>query len=117
MLAGVQWESTDNFGNLVIAQSGARDDAALRADLEDMVAVVFARHEEDITFSIDPQVGQILAPRPSMVTHIMNVPWFVERSDAGADTHGIVNEVKKILDAVIVEFHPRSAVVTGPWPD
>ena len=40
----MQFSATDNFGNLMVAESAARSDAELHADLAAMVQAVLAHH-------------------------------------------------------------------------
>jgi hypothetical protein len=101
------WETTDQFGNLVVANSSASCADELRSDVADLVERVFLRHaDEAVTFSVDFEYGEISAPRGDQVSHMVQVPWL---SESGLDVLGVEQMLR---DAGCgKEFD-----VIGPWP-
>jgi hypothetical protein len=103
----LNWETTDQFGNLVVANSSASSSDQLREDLENLCTRVFDRHwGEIITFSIDFEYGEISAPRGDQVSHMVQMPWLTE---SGLNVEGIEATMREI--APDKEFQ-----VIGPWP-
>jgi hypothetical protein len=101
------WETTDQFGNLLVALSDASSLDSLRSDLADMVGRVFDRHaDESATFSVDLDYNEISAPRGDQVSHVLQVGWL-------ASSGLSVEQVKDVLREV-GEGHTFEVI--GPWP-
>jgi hypothetical protein len=101
------WESTDQFGNLVVANSSAQSSEELRSDLGDLVESVFLRHvDESVTFSVDLEYGEVSAPRGDQVSHMVQVPWLAESGLT-------VEEVGVILESLETG---QIFQVIGAWP-
>ncbi|HRJ27596.1 MAG TPA: hypothetical protein PLO61_08830 [Fimbriimonadaceae bacterium] len=112
----MQWNGTDNFGNLVMAESEARSKEPLEVDLVDMVGVVFHRHPDNVTFSIDVDFAQISAPSGLNVTHILNLPWIAERLESGEPAEALQAELTQALQSAL-KSQGREAAIQGPWED
>jgi hypothetical protein len=108
----VKWEATDQFGNLFVGKSDARDLDALRSDLADLCEAVFERADE-VTFAIDVPYSEVSGPKADQVTHVLQVPWFAERRQAGESSSQIQGEVAACLSEVAAPF--GGAAVQGPW--
>ncbi|MCW5938164.1 MAG: hypothetical protein KF884_08585 [Fimbriimonadaceae bacterium] len=108
----VTWEATDQFGNLFVGKSDARDVEALRSDLTDLCQAVFERADE-VIFAIDVPYAEVSGPKGDQVTHVLQVPWFAERRQAGEASSQIQDEVAACLSDVAAPF--GGATVQGPW--
>jgi hypothetical protein len=105
----MRWEGTDNFGNLMVAESDSTSPNDLRADLVSLVTEVFGRHSSGVSFAVDQEYQEIAAPDAGQVSHIMRVPWLTE-----GDT-GQFEAVCALLHEVLAEIG-LDATVHGPWP-
>jgi hypothetical protein len=74
MLYSMVWESTDNFGNLMVANSSATTLEALQPDLYSLCSELFARHAGEVKITVDRAFGQIGGPEEFQVSHVLNVP-------------------------------------------
>lgn len=101
----MNWESTDNFGNLSVATSAATSLEELKAELESMIDVVFARTPEGVAFSVDKGYQEIAAPSDQQVTHVLTVPLLASVS---------AEEVQATLREVLAQLG-REATVQGTW--
>jgi hypothetical protein len=101
----MHWESTDNFGNLSVATSAATSLEELKAELESMIDVVFARTPEGVTFSVDKSYQEIAAPSDQQVTHVLTVPLLASVS---------AEDVQSTLREVLTKLG-RNATVQGTW--
>ena len=101
----MHWESTDNFGNLSVATSSATSLDELRAELESMIDVVFARTAEGVRFSVDKSYQEIAAPSDQQVTHVLTVPLL-----ASVSAEDVQSTLREVLDQM-----GREAAVQGTW--
>lgn len=111
----MQFSATDNFGNLMVAESAARSDADFHADLAAMVQAVLAHHAGSVTFSVDVGYGEVAAPSGDQVSHIMSVPWFAEREGAGESREAIYTVVSRQLGEIAAAHPEREISIQGPW--
>lgn len=111
----MQFSATDNFGNLMVAESAARSDDELHADLAAMVQAVLAHHPGAVTFSVDVGYGEVAAPSGDQVSHIMSVPWFGEREAAGESRDAIYAAVAGQLAEIAAAHAEREIGIQGPW--
>lgn len=105
----MRWEGTDNFGNLMVAESSSTSVADVYADLRSLCVEVFGRHGGPVTFAIDLEYQEIAAPDGNNVTHVMRVPWFVAGDESSFDA------IRDQLSEIVLEMG-REATITGPWP-
>ena len=111
----MQFSATDNFGNLMVAESAARSDADLHADLVTLVEAVLAHHPGPVAFSVDVGYGEIASPSGDQVSHIMSVPWFGEREAAGESREGVYAAVAGQLGQIAAAHPEREITIQGPW--
>ena len=107
----IQWENTDQFGNLKIATSSATNLTDVELDLRDLAQAVFKEHGEEVTFSVDVAYAEISAPRSDQVSHLLNLPFVTDLIAAGTNKGEIQDALTNQLEAMIGEI----AKVTGPW--
>ena len=107
----LQWENTDQFGNLKVATSSATSLENVKSDLEDMVRAVFEQHGREVTFSIDVPYAEISAPRGDQVSHLLNLP-FVSVFVAGGMEKG---EIQASLTQQLKSLVGDTTKVVGPW--
>jgi hypothetical protein len=111
----MDWSSTDQFGNLMAATSGALTHAELETDLAELASAVFERHPEaEITFCIDVAYGEVAAPGGDCVSHIMTVPWFADRLAQGESAEQIFSETSQLLTAAIGS--DKLVFIVPEWP-
>jgi hypothetical protein len=115
LYGAMQWESTDQFGNLFVGASDATSSEALALDLAMLVQAIFDRHEGEVAFSIDVDYAEVSAPRGDQVSHIVNIPWLSARKSAGESKAEILESVREVLAGVLAGFPGRTARVQGPW--
>jgi hypothetical protein len=107
----LQWENTDQFGNLKVATSSATGLDDVEHDLRDMARAVFEQHGEDVTFSVDVNYAEISAPRGDQVSHLLNIPFVTTLITAGAERA----ELQEGLSIKLKEIVGNIAQVIGPW--
>ena len=107
----LQWENTDQFGNLKVATSTASGLEDVEPDLRDLAKAVFEQHSEDVSFSVDVSFCEISAPRGDQVSHLLNLPFISSLIGAGTPKSEIQDSLTKQLEAMIGE----TAKVVGPW--
>lgn len=105
----MRWEGTDNFGNLMIAESDSTGPTDLRPDLESLVREVFGRHSSGVAFAIDLEYQEVAAPDAGQVSHILRIPWLHEGDS------GHYEAISQLLTEILQELH-LDASVHGPWP-
>ena len=99
------WESTDNFGNLLVATSSAKTGAELYEDLESLCQEVFHRYSGNVTFSIDLDFNQISAPDGNQVSHVLTIQPGVESQ----------SEIHRTLLEIAARKNRPDVAVIGPW--
>ncbi len=107
----LNWENTDQFGNLKVAESSATSLDDVEGDLRDMVRAVLDEHEKDATFAVDAAYAEISAPRGDQVSHILNLPFVSNLIANGMDKHQIQSELIEKLHRIVDD----DAKVRGPW--
>lgn len=72
----MEWEATDQFGNLWVANSQAASIEDLRPQLDSLVDHLIQRTEgKPIRITIDREYGEINGPDPDGVSHVIRCPW------------------------------------------
>lgn len=107
----LQWENTDQFGNLKVATSDATGLDDIEPDLRDLARAVFEDHGEEVFFSIDVAYAEVSAPRGDQVSYVLNIPFVTELIAAGVDKSEIQDSLTTQLEAMVGE----TAKVVGPW--
>ncbi len=107
----LQWENTDQFGNLKVAESSATNLDDVADDLRDLARTVLDEHSDCPTFSVDVAYAEISAPRGDQVSHILNLPFISGLVSGGMDKHEIQHNLVEQLRAIVGD----DAKVQGPW--
>ncbi|MEI7984896.1 MAG: hypothetical protein WCI55_04645 [Armatimonadota bacterium] len=107
----LQWENTDQFGNLKVATSSATGLEDVESDLRDMARAVFEDHGEEVMFSIDVNYAEISAPRGDQVSYVLNIPFVAGLISGGMDKGEIQDSLTSQLEGMVGE----TAKVVGPW--
>ncbi len=107
----LQWENTDQFGNLKVATSEATTLDNVKPDLEDMVRAVFEQHGREVTFSIDVPYAEVSAPRGDQVSHVLNLPFVSVFVASGMEKAEILTSLIQQLKSLVGE----TTNVIGPW--
>lgn len=77
----MQWESTDQFGNMFIGVSKSRDVKGLRSEILSMLSELNSRNEGGYTVTVDFAYGEINGPNPHEVSHVLQVEWLSDCDD------------------------------------
>lgn len=96
----MEWEATDNFGNLNVAVSEASSLEELRGDLESLVEELHHRHPDGGKISVDFSYGEVNGPDPEEVSYVMQVAWLMGRE---GDFEAICEVVGEICSARGIE--------------
>lgn len=113
----MEWEATDNFGNLMVARSEAASLADLKEDLLSLVEETLHRTPLGARFAVDALYGEVSAPRGSAVSHVLQVPWLTARVQAGESKNDVQNEIIAELSALLEGKGSCEAAAQGPWED
>ena len=72
----MQWEATDQYGNLWVANSDAVCIEELRPHLASLIEQLVQRTEgKPFRVTIDREYGEINGPDPDGVSHVIRCPW------------------------------------------
>lgn len=107
----LNWENTDQFGNLKVATSSATGLDDVESDLRDMARAVFEQHGEDVMFSIDVSYAEISAPKGDQVSHLLNLPFVSELISGGTSK----SDAQELLTNLLTGIVGETAKVVGPW--
>ncbi len=111
----IEWEATDNFGNLMVAKSDADSVGELRADLQSLVEEALHRTPVNAVFAVDAAYAEIAAPDGSAVTHILQVPLLTQLSAKGQSKAEIEQAIISELTLIIAALPECGARAQGPW--
>lgn len=75
----MEWEATDQFGNLYIGESNAKSVEELSHHLRMLIAEVLERTGGEFTLTLDYECSEITGPFPENVSHILRVPWIASQ--------------------------------------
>lgn len=91
----MQWEATDQFGNLYVGTSKSTDPEGLADELASMLEELSLRGVQSPALTIDLSYGEICGPDPDHVSHILQAPWLsgLSASDAKAQIEAVVQRV------------------------
>ena len=103
-MINVNWEATDQFGNLYVGQSDASSIAELQPHVESLFEKLRERCDGPIQVTIDLEYGQINGPHPEQVSHVLNVPMLEHLAASGMSA-------QQILSA-LVAMVPENSMIT-----
>jgi len=102
----MEWQATDQFGNLYVGDSEAQCLEDLRPELAMLVDEVRERAGDSFQITIDFDYKEISGPEPEKVTHILRVPWIATQlpDDILAGVATIVTEICAVngLEGIVV---------------
>jgi len=113
----IEWEATDNFGNLMVARSEAESLAELKEDLLSLIEEALHRTPAGARFAVDSAYGEISAPSGSSVSHVLQVPWLASRIQKGEKREEVQDEIIRELNALLKSKESSNALAQGPWED
>lgn len=93
----VDWDATDQFGNLYVGHSQASSLEELRPDLEDLLDKLEDRSSGPIVLSVDLEYGQVKGPLPDQVSHVLNAPVVQSLVDDGMGTGELLDAIREIV--------------------
>lgn len=98
----MQWEATDQFGNLYVMTSTAVSIDELRPQLESLIEQLrFRTGGAPFTVTVDTEYGEINGPDPNGVSHVIRCGW----------VEGLPAEyVQDIVDALQAECDAQGVV-------
>jgi hypothetical protein len=88
----MNWQATDQFGNLYRGESESSDVESLRDEIADMLHQLRSRTDGAITITVDTEYGELNGPDPNQVSHILGVPWL-----EGADAAEVVSCTQELV--------------------
>jgi len=104
----MEWQATDQFGNLYVYESEAKTLDDLRPELASMVEELCARTPGPIRITIDIDYAELNGPDPEQVSHVLRVPNLASfHSDDSPQNirEGIAAVVaEKGIDRIVVEL-------------
>ncbi len=95
----MQWEATDQFGNLYVGISQSTDSTSLVKELRSMLEEVWLRGAHQPVVTIDLGYGEICSPDPDNVSHILQVPWLCNLS---------ADEARRQIEAIVQQIAAES---------
>ncbi len=93
----MNWEATDQFGNLYVGVSEAESTDDLRPHLASLIEELCQRTPGPIQVTIDMSYAEINGPDPEQVAYVLQVPWL---SGQGPD---VVEQIKAALAEICNE--------------
>ncbi|MCW5937631.1 MAG: hypothetical protein KIT11_10040 [Fimbriimonadaceae bacterium] len=72
----MEWQATDQFGNLYVAESDAQSLEELRPHIASLVNEVRERAGDSFRITLDMGYQELNGPDPDNVSHVLRVPWF-----------------------------------------
>lgn len=107
----MEWEATDNFGNLLVATSNATDDDSLQEHLASLVAESINRTPQNAIFTIDLAYAEVNAPHPGQVTHILTIPWLKDRLATGESKTDLHAHLATLIQDLLTDYPEAQATV------
>lgn len=115
-MLGMNWEPTDQFGNLFKATSHASNGPDLIAALKSMIEEVVARGATEGEFAVDVEFGEIAAPSEYQVTHILCVPQFANRIEEKGEPADLVQtELMQAVKDALDQSNAGNFRIRGPF--
>lgn len=111
----IEWEATDNFGNLMVAKSEAETLADLKEDLKSLVEEALHRTPSGAAFAVDVAYGEIAAPDGNAVTHILQIPLLTKLKSEEMEAEDIERSLIEELSQIFAGIPGCDARAQGPW--
>jgi len=91
----MEWQATDQFGNLFIGESDAQSFEDLKPHVSMLVDELKERAAGPFRVHFDYAYRELCGPDPERVSHVLRVPWLatVPKDDAVAEIGRVVAEV------------------------
>lgn len=90
----MEWQATDQFGNLYVGESDAQSLEELRPHLASLLEELRLRAPGPIQITVDLSYAEINGPDPEQVAYVLQVPWLSALDAATAEgIAGIVTEL------------------------
>jgi len=90
----MEWQATDQFGNLYIATSDAQSVEELAPYLESLVDELMYRVGTTFGVTVDAPYGEIAGPHPSRVTHMLKVDWLSSAGESDLEQiHTLIQDI------------------------
>jgi len=104
--ASMEWQATDQFGNLYVGESNAQTIDELRPHLAMLLTEVRERAGDAFQLTVDFDYAEISGPEPDRVTHVLRVPWLgtVDPEEVFLQLAGAVGEACSELGLANVTF-------------
>lgn len=90
----VEWQATDQFGNLYVGESTSSDVDGLLPEIESLIDELAERSGSDFSVTIDFDYGEVCGPDPESVSHVIRAPW-LKSCDRGPVTEAVRNVVHR----------------------
>ena len=91
----MEWQATDQFGNLNIGESDAQSLEMLADHVRMLVNEVRERVGDSFKVTVDMDYREISGPDPEQVSHILRVPWLAGQS---------VDDIVSHVNAVVIDY-------------
>lgn len=111
----LEWEATDNFGNLMVAKSEAETLDDLKEDLRSLVEEALHRTPSGAAFAVDVAYGEIAAPDGNAVTHILQIPLLAKLKAEGQSAEDLERSLVDQLSQIFAGIAGCDAKAQGPW--
>lgn len=90
----MDWQATDQFGNLFIGESSSTDVESLRPELASLIEQLAERAGDSFRVVVDFSYNEICGPDPEHVSHLLRVPWL-----SGSDRDATFDAVRAAVDS------------------
>jgi hypothetical protein len=77
----MQWQATDQFGNLYVGSTDANCVDDILPDIESLIQELKARVGDSFQVTVDSSYGEISGPDPGKVTHMLRSTWISDASE------------------------------------
>lgn len=76
----MEWQATDQFGNLYIGESDAQSFEELRPHLAQLIEELHGRAGDQFRVGVDFDYREVCGPDPQQVSHIVRIPWMASQT-------------------------------------
>lgn len=102
----MEWQATDQFGNLYVGESSATSFEELRPQIASLITEVRERAGDTFRVCVDFDYKEILAPDPDQVSHVLRIPWLASQAP-----EEFVSELATIVAEICSVDGPSGVVV------